>query len=164
MTEIWHVCEDFPEYQVSTEGRVRGHHGRILKPTYNQGGHPKVNLYSQGVVYTRQVATLVLVNIAGEHRDIAFKNVIHLNGEKADCRYLNLMWRPHHFAVRYHSQFDTPSFKNSDVPIREVTTGEEFARIQEAVVKYGLLFNDILVSMNQMTVTWPGFRKFEPIV
>jgi hypothetical protein len=114
-----------------------------------------------GGVHTRLVSQLVaraFVEVPKRRDD--FTSIIHLDGDKANCKAENLMWRPRYFAILYHRQFQTPNFRNADIPLVELKTGEIYSSIQEAVTRNGLLFNEILISAHERTFVWPTFQEF----
>lgn len=163
MTEEWKQLSIFPTYEISTHGRIKGRWGRVVRQTLNQRGHAKINLYLEDVQMTRQVGRLVLMEFEGPAQRVDFDTVIHLNGDKADCRLENLTWRPKHFATKYHQQFHHRMFETSHVPIRDIRSGDEYETAQEAAVERGLLLSDILIATHERTYVWPGFHEFERI-
>ncbi|HZU63322.1 MAG TPA: HNH endonuclease [Novosphingobium sp.] len=97
--ESWLPIEGFPEYAVSTEGRVYSHLShRVLRQgrahnTDLAGGqsYRSVVLRRNGRSFTKSVHRLVglafLPNPTGEHLQIR-----HLNGDPSDNRMVNLAW------------------------------------------------------------------------
>lgn len=161
MTEEWLEISAFPKYRISSYGRVENSGtGRILRPSKNQEGHLKVNLSHEGEIHTRTVNHLVAKNYLPppERRD--FISVIHLDGVKSNCKAVNLLWRPRYFAIKYHQQFSSPHFRKSKMPIVDIKTGEEYPTVQEAVVRHGLLFNDVVMATHQRTYVWPTYQEF----
>lgn len=154
----------FPKYRVSDQGRIESlRTERILVPSVNQQGHLKVNLSKNGETYTRSVSHLVGRSYLKKPPRADFKSIIHLDGDKKNCRVSNLDWRPRHFALRYHAQFETAIFQESKMAIRDLKTGEVYPTIQEAVVRHGLLFSDIVISAHNRTYVWPTYQEFAPI-
>lgn len=162
MNEEWRTIEAFPRYEVSDLGRIRNKKsGHILVPSQNQQGITKVNLMKNGELYTRMVSHIVAqAFVPMQKRREDFMSVIHLDGDKTNCRADNLMWRPRYFAILYHRQFDTPSFRNADIPLVELKSGETYPSIQDAVITNGLLFNEVLISVHERTYVWPTFQEF----
>lgn len=164
MQEEWREAPYFPRYIVSNLGRVQTlKTGRVLIPSKNQQGHLKVNLMRDGETHTRTVNHLVAKLYLPEPEREDFISIIHLNGDKSDCRAENLQWRPRYFAIQYHQQFHQRAFRTSRTPIQDTQTGHKYRSIQEAVVHHGLLFQDILVSMHQRTYVWPTYQQFATI-
>lgn len=89
--ERWALCEDFPNYQVSSAGRMR-RAGKIapLKATPNDRGYFCVTVRAAGKMHRakvhRQVAKLFCPNIGG------LLEVNHKDGVKANNRAANLEW------------------------------------------------------------------------
>ena len=53
--EIWLSIEDFPNYNISSNGRVRNSTtGKILKPGHNPKGYNTISLYKNGTQHTNQ--------------------------------------------------------------------------------------------------------------
>jgi hypothetical protein len=87
--EDWKTIEDFPEYEVSSLGRVR--RGEfILSPSPNSEGYLRMNLYNKGRKANKRVHRLVaaafLPSIEGK------VTVDHINRKKDDNRLENLRW------------------------------------------------------------------------
>lgn len=163
MQEQWHDVPGFDGYAVSSHGRVRSRAGRVLTHTFNQQGHEKVNLSIDGRTVTRSVAGLVARAFIEPPLRRDFNTIIHLDGDKNNAHADNLMWRPRYFAIRYHKQFESTAFRETTISVKEMKTGEEFASIHDAAVKFGLLYNDILVSAHERTFVWPTFQEFRVI-
>ena len=87
--ERWELHPDFPDYSVSSNGRVwsRRGHGRFLKPCDTRFGHRMVML---GRGNNRLVHRLVMEAFVGPRPD-GFE-VRHLNGNGADNRLANLAY------------------------------------------------------------------------
>ena len=66
MTETWLPCREFPDYEVSSEGKIRNiYTGRILKTNINDKGYEIVCLRKDGKQYTRKPCfktTLLKIN------------------------------------------------------------------------------------------------------
>lgn len=160
---MWKAIPAFPDYEINEVGDVRRiKTGRIVRPTVNQQGNAMIGLSRDGEQYKRSLALLVALAFLGEPVNYRFDTPIHVDGNKLNCRADNLMWRPRHFAVRYHRQFhnDERGFK---VPIIEVNTREEFPTSWDAAVKYGLIDKEILISVINRTVVFPTGQCFRPI-
>lgn len=99
MKERWKVIEEFPDCEVSTEGRVRRlkSNGKYhyYTPTL-RGGYPMywtVRLRKNGRQYTRRVHRLMaLAFIPNDNPDIKV-TIDHLNGNPHDNRLENLQWK-----------------------------------------------------------------------
>lgn len=161
--EDWREIEEFPGYSVSNQGRVRNDdRGRVLTRLVNQHGVVHVGLVKGRLQYKRGVALLVALAFLPEPYPMTFDTVIHLDGDKLNCRMDNLMWRPRWFAIRFHQQFrrDGMSFT---VPIEDTKTGERFKNSMQAVCRYGLLDKEILTAVAQQTYVWPTYQTFRVV-
>src|SRR5262245_11949338 len=91
--ECWKPIPDFPEYEVSTNGRILNRRlGHVLTGTVTRRGHRQVNVRGSrrrmSVAVHRLVATTFLGPPPSGHV------VRHLNNNKLDNRPVNLMWAP----------------------------------------------------------------------
>lgn len=137
MNEQWEVCEDFPDFGVSNLGFIEDIERSRLVPTrVNQQGILMVTIKDPtGKQFTRSVALLVaraFVTKPNKH----FDSIIHLNGERTDCRAFNLMWRSRPFALRYHDMFNHAPYR---VSVHIPQTDEYFYSLREACTTYGLV-------------------------
>lgn len=159
--ETWKTIEDFPEYAVSTEGRIRNKNtDRILKPSSNQYDVLMVGLMKDGVQYKRSVPLLVLDAFMMKP-NVHFDTPINLNGHRVDNRVENLLWRPRWYAVQYNRQFDEPYEHPITKPIRDPENGMIFPNSFAVATYYGLLERDIVLSILNRTVVWITFTRFE---
>lgn len=143
MSEEWEVIDEFPDYAVSSFGRVVNIKTDMPRKTsINQQGIVKISLYIGRELITRSVAVLVAEAFVKGQTNLA-NTPIHLDGDRENCRADNLMWRPRWFAVQYHRQFHSEEFHNSDVAIRDVETGVEYESVKEACTALGLYYNDV---------------------
>lgn len=94
MTEVWKDVEGFPGYRVSSEGRVMGKRGTVLRPKDNRGYKAVVLSGPSSKKYT-SVHRLVAMTFLDcpEPRD--GHEVNHINGVKDDNRVENLEWCTH---------------------------------------------------------------------
>lgn len=101
--EDWKIIEEYPNYMVSSEGKVksierndgRGRHkkGKILSPRYNTRGYISVVLYKNGKPQTFRVNRLVAQVFIPNPDNKPY--VDHINGDRADNRVCNLRWVTH---------------------------------------------------------------------
>lgn len=161
--EEWRVIPEFPEYSVSTLGRVMNNRtGRILVLTQNQYGVAQVGFFLDGVQYKRGVAKLVAHQFLDPSALEAFDTPINLDGDRMNNEIDNLMWRPRWFAIQYHRQFHHPhpGFKT---PIVEVKTNEHFKTSMHAATRYGLLDKEIFIATMNNTYVWPTYQVFRAV-
>jgi len=97
--EIWRPIKGFPNYEISTHGRVRsnylrgrsGGHGRfnrVLKQRPNTGGYPTVSLYRNRKAKTVPVHRLVAGTFLKPKKNRPEVN--HINAKITDNRLVNL--------------------------------------------------------------------------
>lgn len=111
--EIWRPAVGFPDYEVSSMGRVRsvprlqvraetpsrrGHvrrlPGKVLRPWVSgKYGHRMVTLYRDEAAFHKQVHRLVLEAFVGPRPDGL--EACHWNGRAGDNRLGNLRWDTH---------------------------------------------------------------------
>jgi hypothetical protein len=162
--EVWKKLNDFEDYAVSTEGRVRrvGTH-RILTPTENQQGILQVGLMRDGVQHKRSLALLVAIAHIPQLNGV-FDTPIHLNWDKMDARAENLAWRPRWFARDYHAQIMMLSrYPILNSPIKEKKTRGEYRNSRDCAKQNGLLETDLIASIANKTYVFPTYQKFEVI-
>lgn len=146
MREKWEDVEGFPDHLVSNHGQVYNMKTQnILAISINQAGVPHVGMVREGKQYKRSVALLV-ATVFLEQPAQHYNTPMHLDGVRTNCHVSNLVWRPRWFAIKYHDQFKDRIFHNQSKPLEIIETGEQFATIKEACVKYGLLWDDVLNS------------------
>lgn len=160
--EEWRPIVNFPGYWVSSYGRVRGPHDHILAQVRNQQGINYVGLMRDGSQHKRSVAVLVAEAFLPDPMPKAFDTPIHLDGNKANSRIENLMWRPRWFAVKYHQQFHNGQ-RGFDKPIQETNSGEIFKTSWDAAIRFGLIDRDILTATLNNTYVWPTYQYFRVI-
>lgn len=164
--EEWIEIDEFPEYSVSTHGRVSNDtYERILTPSLNNRGIPTVGLYDGPKQHRRSVPVLVadawVPNSYGEH----FNTPTHLNGDRLDCYADNLVWRPRWFAIQFHKTILVDQFPNwHDSPFELVQTQEIFQTPHPCAQKYGLLQMDIFLGLINKRPVFPGGIEFRQIL
>lgn len=150
--EEWRELREFSRYDVSTRGRVRDAlTGRIMTQAQNQQGFVMVSLQDGVGKRTRSVAVLVVDEFIPPR--VHFNSLIHLDGDRSNCRLENLERRPRWFAIKYHRQFEDPVFIRSTPKLVNVVTGEEFDDFVEPATKYGLHYKDIVLSAMNRELT-----------
>jgi hypothetical protein len=158
--ERWSQIREFPDYSVSDHGRVRyDDSGRIMALTQNQHGVVNVGMTKQGVQYKRGVALLVATAFI-ERMDGPFDTPINVDGNRSNCHYTNLMWRPRWFAIKYHAQFMKKTLHIKS-PIIEINTRERFHNSHEAILCYGLLEEELVMAVHNKTFVFPTYQVFE---
>lgn len=165
LEEVWDIIPWFPAYQVSDLGRVRKKDSeKIMAQRSNQYGVVAVSMTdSSGLQRRRSVALMVANAFVPRDRD-AFDTPICVNGDRSDCRAVNLLWRPRWFAVKYNRQFRHPYHNPINREICDIATGEIFPNSFEAARAFGLLEKDVVLSIMNYTFTWPTYQQFEMIL
>src|SRR5262245_2607454 len=98
--EMWAPIEDFPDYSVSNQGRIRSDRfDRVLAVSLTQYGLVQVGLRRGHTQHNRSVPLLVAKAFVPEVPG-PFDTPINLNGDREDNRAANLKWRPRWFAIR----------------------------------------------------------------
>jgi hypothetical protein len=95
--EEWRPIKDYPEYEISSEGRVRNakKHSKdekehIRVPDINSKGYARLRLVREGKIIRKFVHRLVAETFL-ENPD-AKEMVDHINGDNKDNRLVNLRW------------------------------------------------------------------------
>lgn len=157
--ENWGSITGFEGYSVSDLGRVRNEDtGRMLTVLKNHKDNRYVGLNKNGVQYRRSLPLLV-ANTFVKPNQPTFKSLIHKNTDKGDNTATNLLWRPQWFAVKYWRQARKGPI-GSDTPVLEKKLQEIYPNSWEAALAFGLLENDLILSIVNHTFTWPTFQEF----
>jgi hypothetical protein len=160
MDEYWKDIEHFSEYGVSNYGRIRSNKsGRILSTSPNQFGVVQVGLMKDGIQYHRSVPLLVAKAFLPV-RPGPFDTPINLDGDRLNNHVDNLVWRPRWFAIKYNRQFRFPYEGRIDRPIVDKKTGEISNNSIECAIRYGLLEEEIVLSIITRTYVWPTYQEF----
>lgn len=150
--EEWSDIEEFPEYGVSSQGRVvNDATSRTMAINYNRQGIAMVKIQKNGLQYTRSVALLVARAFLDEPKNSSYNSIIYLNGDHTDCRAMNLMWRPRWYALKYHQMFqEIPIRVGVYVPYLQRT----FSSLRDFCTTYGLDERSTYVNLNNGDPCW----------
>ena len=158
--ENWMSIENFPGYSVSDRGRIRtDKSGRILVLSENQFGLLQVGMMRDGVQHHRSVPLLVAKAFIPEPVG-PFDTPINLDGDRHNNSIENLVWRPRWFAIKYNQQFRYPYEMPILTPIEDLKTGEISENSTECAKRYGLLEQDLVLSILNRTYVWPTYQEF----
>lgn len=158
--ENWKEIERFPGYSVSDHGRVRSDKtGRILSLSENQYGLVHVGLMDGRTQYHRSVPLLVAKAFLPRDKE-PFDTPINLDGDRHNNHVENLMWRPRWFAIRYNQQFRYPYENPITAKLVDLKTGEVSLNSFECAKRYGLLEQDLVLSIVNRTYVWPTYQEF----
>lgn len=165
MDDIWREIEDFPGYVVDDLGRVMSlDRRRILRTRFNRQGFAMVNLGRDAEIYTRSIAKLVAEAFIENPYSAAYNSIIHLNGDRGDCRAMNLMWRPRWFSIKYHKMFEVNPIR---VAVYIPKLDKIFSSLREFCTTYGLIEEDAYHAMfNQEPCFYYGWfiERYEECV
>ena len=158
--EQWRAIDGFEDYSVSDLGRIRSNKsGRILSLNENQFGVVQVGLMREGIQYHRSVPLLVAK--AFLPRDaVPFDTPINLDGDRHNNRVENLTWRPRWFAIKYNQQFRQPYENPISAKIIDLKTSEVSENSSACAQRYGLLEQDLVLSILNRTYVWPTYQEF----
>lgn len=160
MNEYWKQIDQFREYSVSNHGRIRTDRtDRILSVSPNQFGVVQVGLMKDGVQYHRSVPLLVAKAFL-PIKPGPFDTPINLDGDRRNNHVDNLVWRPRWFAVRYNRQFRYPYPNRIFSQIADIKSGEITENSLECAKRYGLLEEDLVISILNRTYVWPTYQEF----
>lgn len=158
--EEWVPIELFPGYSVSSYGRIRTDKSeRILSLNPNQFGVLQVGMMRDGEQRHRSVPLLVATHFIPNPGG-PFDTPINLDGDRNNNHVENLTWRPRWFAVKYNKQFRNPYHNRINAPIMEMKTHEISINSLECAKKYGLLEEDLVLSIINRTYVWPTYQTF----
>lgn len=158
----WHKIPGFENYSINRKGQVRNDkRNHIMALRVNKDGVVHVSLSKDGRQYVRGIALLVAKTYLDVPQQKHFNSVIHLDGDRSNNDVDNLQWRPRWFTLVYHKQFE--NMRGYNKPIRDRKSGEEFESSWDAVMKYGLLHAELIMSMYNRTYVWPTYQEFEVI-
>lgn len=102
--EEWRTIEAFPDYEVSSEGRIRsGHTDRCLGIYDNGHGVLQVSMRRDGKPHIRAVHRLVAHAFLDPAPDETVVPVF-IDRDRMNCRADNLEWKPRWFATKLSRQ------------------------------------------------------------
>lgn len=159
--EQWVPLLGYPGYSISNLGRVRNdNRERVLTVVQMPTSYVYVGLIKDGVQVKRSVSKLVSEAFLPKPSIPSFTTPIHFDGDLSNCRVSNLDWRPRWFAIKHTRQFRIKLHEYPD-PVRELKTGEIFDNTWKAVLRYGLLYMDLVLSIFNKTYVFPTMQTYE---
>lgn len=157
--EEWLPLAGYPGYLASDQGRIRKERtGLILSVSQTANGNPYVGLTKDRIQIRRGLALLIANTFLPRPQE-HFDTPIHVDGDLMNCRAANLAWRPRWFAQRYTRQFKLDLYNPNSV--RNIDTGDTYDDIWTVVTQYGVLYNDVVSSIINMTYVFPLMHRFE---
>lgn len=100
--EEWKIIENYPDYQISSFGRVKSlkfGKERILKQHLGSSGYCQVDLCKDGKQKKYQVHRLVVQEFIDNPNNLPCVN--HINEDKTDNRVENLEWCTQEYNLNY---------------------------------------------------------------
>lgn len=159
----WRPVQGFPGYSINPLGQVRRNaNGNLLHARFNEYGVPYVGLMREWQQCIRSLPRLVALAFLDKPTEI-FDTPIQLDGNPRNCSADNLMWRPRWYAVKYKRQFKERYPKQINEPVRSVHEGERFKNSFQAACRYGLLEEEVVLSILNRTPAWPTYQYFERV-
>lgn len=149
-TEHWRSAAEFPGYQVSSFGRVRGKAGALLRPGVGTTGYQLVILSRDLKPHTVTVHRLVLLTFFGPPTFVDAVGA-HNDGDKLNNNVGNLRWatlgdnahdRRRHMTAYVGSEVYAAKLREADIPEirRRIAAGERHQVIADT---YGVSKSNI---------------------
>jgi hypothetical protein len=158
--ENWKSIPLFLDYSVSDHGRIRSDKSeRILALNVTQYGLLQVGMMRDGLQRHRSVPLLVAKAFIPEPGG-PFDTPINMDGDRYNNHMDNLAWRPRWFAIKYNQQFKYPYPNPILEPVVDLKSGEVSANSLSAAKRYGLLEQDLVLSILNRTFVWPTYQQF----
>lgn len=155
--ERWTPVSTHPQYEVSTEGRVRNTKtGLILRPQYNGKGYQHVSLSTHGRVQQRTIHVLVVEAYIGLIPKGLTVN--HKDGDKSNNRFDNLEIATYSENMRHAIRTGLASPRGAYKAVRCVETGEVFESVKAAAEHFGVFATEISAVLNGRRTTARGNR------
>lgn len=159
--EHWVEIAEFPEYSVSSMGRVRREEtDHILPVQVNREEVRYVPLWSYGRQYQRGVAKLVAKAFCMKLVE-TFEGVIQLDGDRSNCAAHNLMWRPRWFVPLFNKQWRGSHRWRCEDPIVDLATSKVYRGTPDVASQFGLLERDVMQSIANRTYVYPTYQQFD---
>ena len=157
----WKEHEDFPGYLFSDSGAVlKVSNNKPMALRINREGFVYVGLTKDGTQIIRAVAPIVAKLFCDPPKNESYNSIIHLNGDRKDCRSINLEYRPRWFATRYHSMFSEEPLR---VGVYVVELDKHYGSLRTFCTTYGMIETDIYECMNNGTPCFQYGWHFERI-
>lgn len=160
MPELWLGIDEYPNYEVSSMGRVRNKNsGKILKPRPSRNGYLRVSLYNKDYGIAKDKSIHRLVADAFYDGDHDLLDVNHINGEKDDNFVGNLEWctRSDNLKHAYRTNL-RESPHNRCKPIRIIETGEIFDSVRECARYLGCRHSNISLCLSGKQKSCKGYH------
>lgn len=165
--EVWAVIPNFPDYSVSSFGRVMNNDsGRIKILSLNARGDLIIGMRSPGASgqmkgYCRSVKVLVARAFVEGENEIDNTPIL-LDGDKYNLHWSNMVWRPRWFAIEYSKQWANPQVWWNRGPIVD-RAGNQYETIIIASMSIGSTAKSIWYSIFEVDHykrVFPGGETF----
>jgi hypothetical protein len=104
--EVWKSADEILGgiigYSVSSEGNVKGKHGRVMSPAKSTDGYDKVNFQSKKMGINKTIAVHRLVAMLFCHRPEWAEMVHHKDGNKKNNAADNLEWTTYSMNTKHY--------------------------------------------------------------
>lgn len=158
--ERWADIWNFPDYMVSSYGRIARQDGYIMSPSKTRDGHLKISLAEGGIRRTVSLRVLVADAFVPE-RSEAFDTVMCKDNDKENLHIWNLMWRPRWFAWKYFHQFkETYPPHYHDIPIINIDLNVTYGSVVEACQEEGALYTEVFRSCYSHEPIFPYWHRY----
>jgi len=160
MPEIWLDIDNYPNYKVSSNGRVINKNtGKILKPRRGSNGYLRVSLYDPSVKKQKDLSIHRLVADTfydGEHEHL---DVNHIDGCKTNNFVGNLEWCTRSENLKHCYRIglrDSPH--NRCTSVRIIETGQTFESVRECARYLGCSHSNISLCLNGVQKSCKGYH------
>lgn len=132
--ECWRCIEGFPNYKVSSMGRIlalnfqRTHTEKILKPQVGSRGYLHISLSNNGRVYTKRINRLVAKAFLPNPNNLPCVN--HKDENKLNNRVENLEW----CTYQYNSNYGTGIERCSQKRINDINRSKKIVMMKDGIV------------------------------
>lgn len=141
----WRDIDEFPDWAIDAEGNVLNNWtSNIISQRLNKQNLLMVNIHIRGKIHTRMVALLVARAFLEPPPNASYNSIIHLNGDRSDCRAMNLMWRPRWYALQYHKMFEEEPIR---VAVLIPHIDKVFHSLREFCTTYGVIEKKTYIQM-----------------
>lgn len=161
--ELWLTVEKYPEYEVSSHGRVKSKkNGAILKPFKTNSGYFQVKLWHDGRHHHVYIHRLVADTFYdGIHDNL---EVNHINGDKLDNFVGNLEFctrsenARHAIETGLFKPYQLPPYHGGAKKVMIVETGEIFNSITECAEHIGGYVSGVSACLRGKVHTHKGYH------
>ena len=154
--EVWRQIEKYPNYDASSEGRIRNRKtGRILKTNTSETGYERLSLSKNSHQTTERVHRIIADTfIDGDHTGL---DVNHIDGDKSNNCIDNLEFctRQENIQHAFRTGLSHGSRKKA---VRIIETGEEFDSTNECAIAIGADRTQIKDCLHGKCKTYKGLH------